>query len=163
MTPVFSFVAWSGTGKTTYLEGLIAALKARGARVAVVKHDAHRFQIDKEGKDSWRFARAGADVVAVADSEKCAVMDYRPSDLSDILAMIRDVDLVLVEGWHDAGEHPIVVYRAGAGQPPKLDPAGCFAAVSDVPLDAGDRPCFPLDDPAPMAEFLLEQIRRISE
>ena len=161
MTPVFSFVAWSGTGKTTYLEGLIAALKARGARVAVVKHDAHRFQIDKEGKDSWRFARAGADVVAVADSEKCAVMDYRPNDLSDILAMIRDVDLVLVEGWHNAGEHPIVVYRAGAGQPPKLDPAACFAAVSDVPLDAGDRPCFPLDDPAPMAEFLLEQIRRM--
>ena len=161
MTPVFSFVAWSGTGKTTYLEGLIAALKARGARVAVVKHDAHRFQIDKEGTDSWRFARAGADVVAVADSEKCAVMDYRPNDLSDILAMIRDVDLVLVEGWHDAGEHPIVVYRAGAGQPPKLDPTACFAAVSDVPLDAGDRPCFPLDDPAPMAEFLLEQIRRI--
>ena len=156
MLPVFSFVAWSGTGKTTYLVGLIAALKARGARVAVVKHDAHRFQIDKEGKDSWRFARAGADVVAVADGEKCAVMDYRPTPLADILSMLRDVDLVLVEGWHEDAENPIVVYRAGTGQPPKLDPARCFAAVSDVPLDAGDRPCFPLDDPAPMAAFLLD-------
>ena len=158
MAPVFSFIAWSGTGKTTYLERLIAALKARGVRVAVVKHDAHRFQVDKEGKDSWRFAQAGADVVAVADGEKCAVMDYRPTPLSDILSMLRDVDLVLVEGWHEDAENPIVVYRAGTGQAPKLDPARCLAAVSDVTLDAGDRPCFPLDDPAPMAEFLLERI-----
>lgn len=162
MTPVFSFIAWSGIGKTTYLEGLITALKDRGARVAVVKHDAHRFQIDKEGKDSWRFAQAGADVVAVADGEKCAVMDYRPSSLPDILSMIRDVDMVLVEGWHDDAQNPIVVYRAGAGQPPKLDPAACFAAVSDVPLDAGSTPCFPLDDPAPMAEFLLQYMRKRS-
>lgn len=159
MTPVFSFIAWSGTGKTTYLEGLIAALKARGARVAVVKHDAHRFQMDREGKDSWRFAQAGADVVAVVDGEKCAVLDYRPRTLAEILSQLREVDLVLVEGWHEDAQNPILVYRAGAGQPPKLDPARCFALVSDTPLDAGDRPCFPLDDPAPLAEFLLDYLK----
>ncbi len=49
--PVFSFVAFSGTGKTTFLEKLIPQLKARGLRVAVYKHDAHEFEIDKKGKD----------------------------------------------------------------------------------------------------------------
>ena len=62
MPKVYSFIAWSGTGKTTYLERLIAALKARGLRVAAVKHDAHRLELDREGKDSWRFARAGAEI-----------------------------------------------------------------------------------------------------
>ena len=161
MPGVYSFIAWSGTGKTSYLERLIAALKARGVRVAAVKHDAHRFALDREGKDSWRFARAGADVVAVADGEKCAVMEYRPVRLADLLPRLRDVDLVPVEGWHEEAGNPILLHRAGTGQLPKLSPADCFAVVSDEPLDAGDRPCFPLDEPGALAEFLLEQLRAL--
>ena len=157
MPRVYSFIAWSGTGKTGYLEKLIAALKARGVRVAAVKHDGHRFDIDKEGKDSWRFAAAGADVVAIADAEKCAVMEYRPRSLAEILAQIRDVDVVLVEGWHTEAPNPILLHRAATGQPPKLNPADCFAVVTDAPLDAAGRPAFPLDDAEPLAEFLLAQ------
>ena len=157
MPAVYSFIAWSGTGKTSYLEKLIAALKKRGARVAAVKHDAHCFDLDREGKDSWRFAMAGADVVAIADGEKCAVMEYRPRTLSDILAQMRDVDVVLVEGWHAEAQTPILLYRAAAGKPPKLDPAKCFAVVTDAPLAAGDRPVFALDAPEALADFLLAQ------
>ena len=157
MPPVYSFIAWSGTGKTTYLEQLIAALKARGVRVAAVKHDAHRLSLDREGKDSWRFAQAGAELVAVADAEKCAVMEYRPVRLAELLPRLGDVDLILVEGWHEEAGNPILLHRAGTGQPPKLPPEECFAVVSDGALNAGDRPCFPLDDPAPLAEFLLKQ------
>ncbi len=160
MPRVFSFIAWSGTGKTTYLERLIAALKARGLRVAAVKHDAHRFELDREGKDSWRFARAGADVVAIADGEKCAVMEYRPVGPAELLSRFRDVDVVLVEGWHEAAENPILLHRAGTGKPPKRSPADCFAVVSDTPLDTGGRPCFPLDDPEPLADYLAAQLGR---
>ena len=155
MIPVFSFIAWSGTGKTTYLEALTAELKRRGLRVAAVKHDAHRFDIDREGKDSHRLAAAGADVVAVADGEKCALLEYRPVDFAALLSKITGVDVILVEGWHEAAPNPIVVHRSALGQPPRLDPADCIAAVSDVPLETGGRPLFPLDDPVPMAEFLM--------
>ena len=79
--------------------------------------------------------------------------------MQEILSQIRDVDLILVEGWHAEAIHPIVVHRAATGKPPKLPPADCFAVVSDVPLPAGDRPCFPLDDPAPLADFLIEQMK----
>ena len=158
MIPYFSFVAWSGTGKTTYLEGLIAELKKRGARVGVVKHDAHTFQIDREGKDSWRFARAGADAVAVADGGKWALMDYRPTPLDALLSRFRDVDLILVEGWHSEAENIIALHRAGSGKGFKADIAACLAAVSDTAPDTGDTPLFPLDDPAPLAEFLLDKI-----
>ena len=153
--PVFSFIAWSGTGKTTYLEALVAELKARGVRTAVVKHDAHSFDLDRPGKDSARFAAAGAEVVAVADSGKWALMEYRPVGFEALLSKISGVDLILVEGWHKYARNPIVVHRAAPGQPPRIDPADCIAAVSDVPLETGGTPLFPLDDPAPMAEFLM--------
>ena len=65
-TPVFIFAAYSNVGKTTYLERLIPCLKEAGLRVGVVKHDAHDFQLDIQGKDTWRFAAAGADAVAIA-------------------------------------------------------------------------------------------------
>ena len=70
MTPVFSFIAYSNTGKTTYIVELIAELTRRGVRVGAIKHDAHEFEIDKQGKDSWRFARSGAQVVAVVSQTK---------------------------------------------------------------------------------------------
>ena len=158
MPNVYSFIAWSGTGKTTYLERLIAALKARGVRVAAVKHDAHRFDADREGKDSWRFARAGAEVVAVADGEKCAVFTYRPVTLAELLARLPETDIVLVEGWHAEAGNPILLHRGATGKEPKLTPSDCFAVVSDVPLETGGRPCFPLDDPEPLAEFLTGQL-----
>ena len=157
MVHVYSFIAWSGTGKTTYLTALIAALKARGVRVGVVKHDAHRFDLDREGKDTHRFAGAGADVVAIADAEKCAVMDYRPTTPEALIARITDVDVILVEGWHTQAENPILVHRAATGQPPKLNPADCVAVVSDTPLQTGGKPLFPLDAPGALADWLLEQ------
>ena len=61
--PTYALVAFSNSGKTTFLEKLIPALKSRGLRVAVIKHDGHDFQLDKEGKDSWRITQAGADVL----------------------------------------------------------------------------------------------------
>lgn len=95
--PVFTFAAWSNTGKTTYLEKLIPLLKRAGLRVAVVKHDAHDFQLDQPGKDTWRFARAGADVVAIASGSRYAMMACRPVTLEEILRQTRDADLCLVD------------------------------------------------------------------
>jgi molybdopterin-guanine dinucleotide biosynthesis protein MobB len=76
--PVYSFIAKSGTGKTTLIEKLIPELKSRGLRVAVMKHDAHEFDVDKPGKDSWRMTRAGADVTVIASATHAAVMENRP-------------------------------------------------------------------------------------
>ena len=60
--PVIGFAAYSGVGKTTLIEKLVRRLKEKGLRVAVVKHDGHAFSMDREGKDTWRYTRAGADV-----------------------------------------------------------------------------------------------------
>ena len=75
----------SGTGKTTFLERLIPKLKARGLKIAIVKHDGHRFEIDHEGKDSDRFTKAGADVTGLISSEKAVLIENRQTDPEEFL------------------------------------------------------------------------------
>ena len=70
--PAVSFIARSGTGKTTLLTALISELKNRGYRVGAIKHDAHRFEIDHPGKDSHRFTSAGADSMLISSANKLA-------------------------------------------------------------------------------------------
>ena len=72
--PAISFIAHSGTGKTTLLTAIIADLKERGYRVGVIKHDAHRFEIDHPGKDSHRFTTAGADSMLISSNSKLALV-----------------------------------------------------------------------------------------
>ena len=152
--PVYSVVAYSGTGKTTMLEKLVAALKSRGVRVAVVKHDAHEFEIDREGKDSWRMSKAGADVVAIASSTKSAIMEYRPVAFETIINRITDVDIIITEGYKTGVFPKIALRRAETGNDFAVPPEGCVAVMSDTPVKL-DIPTFELDDIAGLADFLL--------
>ena len=86
LVPIITFVGKSGTGKTTLLEQLIPMLKARGLRLAVLKHDAHHFEMDKPGKDTYRFTAAGADVVTISNAEKFAMIEQPEQELS-----LRDI------------------------------------------------------------------------
>ena len=78
LPPAVAFVARSGTGKTTVVEFLIIELKSRGYRVGALKHDAHRFEIDRPGKDSARFTAAGAEVMALVSEDTVAIVQ-KPS------------------------------------------------------------------------------------
>ncbi len=156
--PVYTIAAYSGTGKTTYLERLIPALRTRGLRVAIVKHDAHEFDIDRKGKDSWRFTQAGAEVTAVVSGTKAAWIESRPLEMDAVLSRIRDVDLILTEGYKSGPWPKIGLYRQGAGKGLALPLAECVAVVSDVPLQA-PCPVFPLGDPEPLADWLAGRIQ----
>jgi molybdopterin-guanine dinucleotide biosynthesis protein MobB len=105
---VLGICGHSGSGKTALIEGLLPALKAAGLSVAVVKHDAHRMDVDKPGKDSDRLFRAGADVL-VHDAHE-GLLRIHAADLSLPQAIQRlggSYDLVLVEG-HKGSPSPKV-------------------------------------------------------
>ena len=79
--PVISIVGGkSNSGKTTLLEKLIREAKRRGWRVATLKHDGHGFEMDQPGKDTWRHAQAGADVVAISSPHKVAILESVAGD-----------------------------------------------------------------------------------
>lgn len=152
--PVYSVVAFSGTGKTTMLEKLVSHLKSRNIRVAVVKHDAHDFEIDREGKDSYRMSKAGADVVAIASSTKFAIMENRPAPFEDIIAHITGVDIIITEGYKTGSYPKIALRREATGNDFAVPVKDCIAVMSDTPVDF-DITSFDLDDIKGLADFLL--------
>ena len=103
----------SGAGKTTLLERLIPASKRKGLRVGVVKHDAHRFDIDHPGKDSHRLTAAGADTMMITSAEKLAMVKRHAASppIEELLERyFSDMDLVLVEGFRGSSLPKIEVH-----------------------------------------------------
>ncbi len=158
---VVSFVAYSGTGKTTFLERLIPKLKARGLKIAIVKHDGHRFEIDHEGKDSDRFTKAGADVTGLISAEKAVLMENRQTDPEEFLKKIDGVDLILTEGFKQGPWPKIMLHRKGTGKPMPLLPEECLAVISDVEVPDCEN-VFPLEEIEKTADFLFRYIQNIS-
>lgn len=114
-----SFVAPSGTGKTTLVEQVISELTAQGFRVAGVKHDAHRIELDTEGKDSWRMRKAGADTLLVGANQLAWMSDSTPSPPLEQLVELffADADVVIVEGYRSAGLPTVLVQRPEVSDP----------------------------------------------
>ena len=160
MIPVISFIGRSGIGKTTYLEKLIVELKRRGYRIAVIKHDIHGFEMDRPGKDTWRHAQAGADVVCISSFEKFALIKklQRDMPLDEIVSRIDDVDIILVEGYKNHSIHRVEIFRQDAGREPLNRPEDIFAVISDLPLYP-NLPHFSLNAPTDFATFLEDRLR----
>lgn len=156
--PVLAFVAYSGTGKTTLIEKLIRRLKTQGLRVAVIKHDDHNFEIDHEGKDSWRFSRAGADLSIVTSANKTALIEQRQLSLEQVAAWVHDVDLILVEGCKQAPLTQIGLCREATGKGFPAELSRYTAVVTDT--DIGDMavPRFGFDDIQELTEFIMKNM-----
>ena len=155
-----AIVGNSGAGKTTLLERLIPALKGKGFRVGVIKHDAHRFDIDHPGKDSHRLTAAGADTMVITSASMLAMVKRHAASppIEELLERyFSDMDLVLVEGFRGSSLPKIEVHRKEfrstlicRGE--RNDPA-LAAVASDEPLDL-DVPILDLNDPGAVAEFI---------
>ena len=155
MIPVVCIVGESGVGKTTFLEKLIAELKRRGYRVGTIKHNVHGFQLDKPGKDSWRHARAGSDVVVISSPGKLALIERlkRELTLDEVAARITGVDLILAEGYKRSDKPKIEVFRREGGNELLSTPDKLIALVTNQPLDL-DVPQFDPNDAASVASLL---------
>jgi molybdopterin-guanine dinucleotide biosynthesis protein B len=161
--PVITFVGKSGTGKTTFLEQLIPQLKALGLRLAVLKHDAHHFEMDKPGKDTYRFTAAGADVVTISNAEKFAMIEQPQEELSlrDIISRLPQVDLVLTEGYKKSRYPKIEIHRAVLQRPLIADPSELLAILTDEPVDS-PAPQLPLEDIPGCAGLILDYVNNFS-
>lgn len=138
--PVLSVVGKSDSGKTTLLEGLIAELVERGLAVGTLKHDAHDYDIDTPGKDSYRHRAAGAAKSAVASKTKITMVgswDAEPSLFDLVDSYFADVDLVLTEGYKSGPAPKIEVVRSARSTEPLCAPDELVLLVTDAGLDLG--------------------------
>ncbi len=154
--PVVSVVGNSGVGKTTLLEKLVRELKSRGYRVAAIKHDAHNFQMDQPGKDTYRLAKAGSDAVIISAADRLALLERIEEErsLDDVVAMVSDrVDIVLTEGYRRAAAAKIEVSRRAFSSELVAPVDELMALVTDQQFDI-DVPHFDLNDAAGVVDFL---------
>jgi molybdopterin-guanine dinucleotide biosynthesis protein B len=144
--PILCFVGRSNSGKTTLIERVIPELVRAGYKVATVKHAGHGFDLDTEGKDSWRHKQAGASAVAIISKSSLAMF----ADVSDHMN-VEDVreryldasyDLILAEGWRSEGYPKIVIVRDQIGEVP-MSQDGLLAVVCNKPVETS----VPLIDP----------------
>ena len=159
--PVVSVVGRSNVGKTTLLEKLIAELKRRGYRVATIKHDVHGFDIDRPGKDSWRHAQAGSDVVVIASPDRVATIARTGRELSidEIVARLPvEVDIVLTEGYKRGDKPKIEVARAACGRELLCGGAELLALATDQAYPELAVPQYGLGDVTGLVDLLVARL-----
>ena len=81
--PIITIVGYSNAGKTRCVVGLIAALTRRGYRVASAKHCHDGFDLDVEGKDSWKHEQAGAATTLMSSGNQVGVVTAMPAPLTE--------------------------------------------------------------------------------
>jgi molybdopterin-guanine dinucleotide biosynthesis protein B len=157
---VVAIVGHQGSGKTTLIERLIPALKARGLTVSTVKHTHHhQIELDTPGKDSHRHCSAGASEVIVASDSGWAriAASSVPASLPVLLGELRPVDLVLVEVFKQLEWLKRVEVFRGVGEPLALSDPGIAAVAvpAGIALPAFRGMKLPLDDTEALLEFIL--------
>jgi molybdopterin-guanine dinucleotide biosynthesis protein B len=100
---VIAVVGSKKSGKTTTIENLIKELTERGYKVAAIKHIAEPdFTIDTAGKDTWKFAKAGAKTIISVAANEIATIEKgttKSVSLEKLLKKCRGNDIVFIESF----------------------------------------------------------------
>jgi molybdopterin-guanine dinucleotide biosynthesis protein B len=163
--PVLCLVGESGVGKTQVLVSLVAELSRRGYRVATIKHVGdHDFDIDRPGKDSWRYAEAGSGAVAISSPQRLAILRKTSDDtpLEEIVTSLGpEFDLVLAEGYKNQPGAKIEVHRRARGHTLISNIDELVAVVVDERLELAV-PQYHFDDDIGITDLVEEWLQRSS-
>lgn len=160
---IWGVTGWKNSGKTGLMERLVAEFTARNLTVSTVKHAHHSFNVDHQGKDSYRHRAAGAQEVLLSSRSRWALMHENRGDdeamLDNLLAKLSPVDLVLVEGFKRESHPKVEVHRICTGSPLiAVEDMSIRAIASDSGAKVSGRPTFHLDHTADIADFISQEL-----
>ncbi|MCH2204410.1 MAG: molybdopterin-guanine dinucleotide biosynthesis protein B [Lentisphaerales bacterium] len=158
----FFFSGFSNSGKTTLMSKVVAKLSSE-YDVACVKHCSHRYNFDREGKDSWHFTKAGAQHVMLNAPGKWATHTQADFAKFDFSEQLRNADFVLAEGAKEQSGDKILVLDKDlkilqALEDGELTEVKALTGESKPEKDFG-LPFFHRDDVDAISEFVLENLK----
>lgn len=161
---IICIVGKKKSGKTTFIEKLLPEFKKLGISVGTVKHDAHSFEMDHEGKDSWRHRKAGSETAVVSSPTQVAIIKQVDDELwLPELAeeFFADRDLIIAEGYFRSDQPKIEIHRIDEHHAPLCDRMNendkkLIAMVTDAPVDV-TKPIYGLDDAKDVAIYVARQ------
>lgn len=160
MLPIVCVVGASNAGKTTFLEKLIPELTKRGYRVGCLKHGSHGFEMDHEGKDTYRLRQAGAQAIAIVSPDQVATIRRLAGELSPEEVAARFFwreDILLTEGYRQSDFPKIEVFRSGIeAKPICTQKDHLVALVTDDPSRV-EVPRFGFHEADKVADFIEER------
>lgn len=143
------------SGKTTFLEHLVAELKKRGYRVAVIKHDGHDFEPDVEGTDTWKLRHAGAYGTAIFSKGKWMVVKEQPDmDEKTLSGMFPEADFILLEGFKYSAYPKFEIVRKENSSESVCDAKTLLGLITDTELKIDGIPVLNLCDYKTAADIL---------
>jgi molybdopterin-guanine dinucleotide biosynthesis protein B len=160
MIPALAIVGKSGSGKTGIIEKLITEFKSRGYRVAAVKNAHQTVEMDVEGKDTWRFTRAGSDASVISSPSRLTVFRNANQETTveeALMALGEGYDIVILEGFKRGRLPKIEVHRSGLGKDLVCTPEELIAVITDEELSRG-LPEFKFGDTGDIADFIEKEI-----
>lgn len=164
MHKVIGVCGFKNAGKTTLVEKLVRHLTRLGYRISTVKHAHHDFDIDQEGRDSFRHRKAGASEVAVVSQKRLAVLsefgEQAEPPLSEVLARLKPCDLVIIEGYKRDAHDKIEVRNLALAHPPLAgDDLTIVAIAASGPLENAPVLVFSRDDVTKLADFIVQHMK----
>lgn len=148
------------SGKTTFMEKLISELAGQGYRVAVIKHDGHEFQADREGTDTYRMRQAGAYGTCIFSSGQWQVVkqqqDVRAEELAEFFP---EADIILLEGMKDSDYPKFELVRGEISHKSVCRSDALLGLVTDTELKIPGVPVFGFHETEKCTEILIKIVQ----
>ncbi len=164
---ILGIVGKSDTGKTTLILKLVPEFVKRGYRVGVVKNCPHGFEIDRKGKDSWKFSQAGSQGVLLTSPERFAFLREEKEDIKKIPQIIsllfHGFDIVLVEGYSNLQWiEKIELLRRGISEIKDPSLKKVVAFVSDINIKE-DKPVFRPEEIDKICDWVEKKMKEVEK
>lgn len=153
---VFSITGWSGSGKTALIIRLIKHFKLKNKKVIAVKDAPHKYYLEPESKDTFKFLEAGSDEVCLVAKNEMLTM-RRITNKTHVFEMLEtqyaDCDILLLEGLCRDNIPVIEVFDSTKHEALKFPVEALSAVVSDKPVTEAI-PNFNINDIKQITNFM---------
>jgi len=152
---VFAVCGIKNSGKTTLVARLVRIFTGLGFRTATIKHDAHEFEADVPGTDTYAHRQAGAYGTAIFSPGRHMIIKDQATDETALIPMFSEADIIILEGFKHSSYPKVEIVRSAVSACPAGSAENRIALMSDLPLEFGV-PVLAPDDAEGLSKLLLD-------